>query len=196
MKRVSRRFNKFENNKYSSLPIDMYYDLKSVFENRFCEDGYYDDEVEFKENIESMSSCDNDTMVDDAIMWMADDFGWDDDILEDYREDITIDLAKMATELIKYDDRWNDEVKESRVYSKLRSNKLRNEYRNSKFNYIKIKNESAKMLPDGTMANRVSDVLSSLTRSGWRYPKQAIRKLDSMGILDMSTNFIGFTIIW
>ena len=51
-----------------------------------------------------------------------------------------------------------------------------------------LKNEGAKMLPDGTMVQRVSDVLTGLTGKGWARPREAIRELDRMGILDMATN--------
>lgn len=51
-----------------------------------------------------------------------------------------------------------------------------------------LKNEDIKKLPNGALANRVSDVLSSWADTGSSNPQAAIRKLDRMGILDAATN--------
>ena len=51
-----------------------------------------------------------------------------------------------------------------------------------------LKNEDIKTLPNGDLANRVSDVLSGWADTSSSNPQAAIRKLDRMGILDAATN--------
>ena len=83
-----------------------------------------------------------------------------------------------------WDDDWDDEMDECRGRN-CESRKRRTE---SKRSFRRVRNEDAKRLPNGIMANHVSDVLSSWADTSWSRPKDAIRELDRQGILDAATN--------
>ena len=82
------------------------------------------------------------------------------------------------------DDDWDDEMDECRGRS-CESRKRRTE---SKRSLRRTRNEDVKKLPNGALANRVSDVLSAWADTSWSRPKDAIRELDRKGILDAATN--------
>lgn len=82
------------------------------------------------------------------------------------------------------DDDWDDEIDECRGRS-CESRKRRTE---SKRSLRRARNEDVKKLPNGALANRVSDVLSAWADTSWSRPKDAIRELDRKGILDAATN--------
>lgn len=85
-------------------------DLQSVFDDHLGSEDCYDDEREFKENMFALTQGDNDPAVDSAIMYMSSDFGYDEDLLEDLRDDIADALAKMADDLdLDYDDDDDDD---------------------------------------------------------------------------------------
>lgn len=98
----------------SALRPDMHDDLRTIFDDRFCGSDYFDTNSSFKNNMIAASQGDNDSLVDDAIMWMVDDFGYDEEELNGLRDEIADDLAQMSASLIHdsfgwYDDDWNDD---------------------------------------------------------------------------------------
>lgn len=111
VKKESRRVTRRSKNE-SALRPDMHDDLVTIFDDRFNGPGYYDSMREFKNNIEYMSTGDNDMMVDDAIMWLASDFGYDEAELEDLRDAIAADLAQMAADEIHDWDLWYEDEDE------------------------------------------------------------------------------------
>jgi hypothetical protein len=56
---------------------------------------------------------DNDMMVDDAIMYLANDYGYDEESLEDLRDDIADYIADCADKVYKQED-WEDDWDEDR----------------------------------------------------------------------------------
>jgi hypothetical protein len=53
---------------------------------------------------------------------------------------------------------------------------------------LSVRNEDVKRLPNGTVANRVCDVLAGWAGTGWSRPRDAVRELDRRGILDAAIN--------
>lgn len=80
----------------SALPNDLYLDLADVFDEHFGSEDNYSSARELKDHLFAASQCENDMMVDNAIMYLASDFGYDEDELEDLRNEITDDLAELA----------------------------------------------------------------------------------------------------
>lgn len=180
-------------------------DLRDVFDNRFCGEDYYDSDEEFKENMYSMASGHNDAMVDSAIEWLADDFGYDKFELEDRRGDIKRKLTHMAGDFVEdWGDTWDDDdededdetdeereqreadIKGLAAWAK-RQRQLRG-LESVKQHRRGLRNEGTNVLPNGARANTVADVLSSFTDTPSYKSDRAIAELDAMGILDAATN--------
>lgn len=83
-------------------------DLETVFYDHFANEDNYDSKEDFKNNIEYASNGDNDMMVDDAIMWLASDFNYDEADLEDLRDDIAGKIAEYATDVFDEED-WDED---------------------------------------------------------------------------------------
>ena len=212
-KMISRKSVKNE----AKLKRKMNIDLQEVFVDHLGSRDCYDSERDFKENIFALTQGDNDPAVDSAIMYMSSDFGYDEDLLEDLRDDIADALAEMADDLdLDYgdnedEDDWDDdeadddEDEDDNPYydpndededghynfhywesRKRHARKGKSESR--KINRRNIRNEDIKRLPNGAMANRVSDVLAAWADTGLSRPQDAIRELDRKGILDAAVN--------
>ena len=96
----------------SALPRNMYRDLRSIFEDRFCGEGYFDSLRNFKDHMWALSQGEDDDLVREAIHWMADDFDYDEESLDDYYDEIADDLAQMADDVLHDWDIDDDELDE------------------------------------------------------------------------------------
>lgn len=106
----------------SVLNPTMHEDLLSIFDNRFCGGEYFGSHRSFKDNMQAAAQGNNDQLVDDAIMWLVDDFGYNEEELEELRGEIADDLAEMAGDMIHdYDDWDEDEEYESIKRSRRKS---------------------------------------------------------------------------
>jgi hypothetical protein len=83
-------------------------DLETVFYDHFGNEDNYDSEREFEENMFAACEGANDMMVDDAIMYLANDYGYDEESLEDLRDDIADYIADCADKVYKQED-WEDD---------------------------------------------------------------------------------------
>lgn len=168
-KLLSRKASK--SRKFEGLHPDMLQELQMIFDNHFASPSYYGSRREFQLEMEAMADDANDMMVDDAIMYLANDYGYNEDRLESARDDISDSLSQMARVLL--DDEWDeDDYYESHKRSSRKS----------------VKNEEAKMLPNGAMANRVSDVLSGWAGVSRNDVNGALKALDRAGALDRACN--------
>ena len=206
-KMISRKSVKNE----AKLKRKMNIDLQEVFVDHLGSKDCYDSERDFKENMFALTQGDNDSAVDSAIMYMSSDFGYDEDLLEDLRDDIADALAEMADDLdLDYgddeDDDWEDEDDEDDDnpyydpddededghynfhYWESQKRHARKSKSESKKALRRVRNEDVKKLPNGTLANRVSDVLSAWADTSWSRPRDAIKELDRKGILKAAVN--------
>ena len=209
----SYKFEKTFKNE-SVLPYDIISDLNSVFYDHFGNEDNYSTEREFEENMFAACEGDNDMMVDDAIMYLANDYGHDEEGLQDLRDDIADYIAGCAEKVCKQegwkeewdeeefldiDDEYEDGMDEcrDRNYESRKVIARKAESRKRAVHTSKVesnrplkrtKNEAVKQLPNGMTANNVADVLSGFAGTSWSNPRAAIAKLDRMGILDASTN--------
>ena len=96
-------------------------DLTQIFNDRFCGGDYFGSAKGFKDAMISMSEDNNSEMVDDAIDWLVDDYGYDRDELEGRWDNINSWLVALADDVVvaKDDDwdEWLDECAPSRVES-------------------------------------------------------------------------------
>lgn len=96
----------------SALPYDVISDLNSVFYDHFGNEDNYDSVKEFEENMFAACEGDNDMMVDDAIMYLANDYGHDEEGLEDLRDDIADYIAGCAEKVCEQEgwkEEWDEE---------------------------------------------------------------------------------------
>lgn len=133
-----------------------------------------------------------------CVYWMDNDTAWsvvaelgegadddyDDDMIDDSQDAEDFDMpdwdkADAEDEI--------DECDQSRRPS-LESRIRRLEGAARRMNHRTSKNEDAKRLPNGTIANRVCDVLSAWADTNWGDARGAIRELDRKGILDAAVN--------
>ena len=176
VKKESRNANRRIVKNESALQPNMHEDLLSIFDNRFCGGEYFGSHRNFKDNMWAASQGENDRLVDDAIMWLVDDFGYDEEELEDLRDDIADDLAEMADDMIHDYDDWDEDESEYDESAK------------RSFGRKSVRNEGMKQLPNGMTANRVCDVLATWAGTS-RYDKdKAITELGRRGILTASKN--------
>lgn len=137
-----------------------------------------------------------------CVYWMDNDAAWsvvaelgegadddyDDDMIDDSQDAEDFDMPDWdAADAEDEDDVEMDECDQSRR-SALESRIRRLEGAARKMNRRTIKNEDVKRLPDGSVANRVSDVLAAWAGTSWSRPQDAIRELDRQGILDAAVN--------
>lgn len=98
--------------------------LTQIFDDRFCGGDYFGSARGFKDAMISMSEDNNSEMVDDAIDWLVDDYGYDRSELEDCWDNINSWLVSLADDVVvaKDDDwdEWLDECWSRRVESRNR----------------------------------------------------------------------------
>jgi len=170
-KKESRKINRRKTKNESALRPDMLEDLQSIFSDRFCAD-YFSSMSEFKDNIFAASQGQNDQLVDDAIMWMVEDYDYDEEEMEGLRDEIANDLAQLSDDFIHDFDDWYED----------------DEFESVKRTRKPTRNEDVRRLPNKANADRVCDVLSGWAGTSWHRPQEAIDKLDQEGILENATN--------
>lgn len=109
VKKESRKVNRRKAKNESALRSDIFDALTSVFGDHFSDKGYYSSRRDWFSNLQNAKNYSNDMMVDDAIMWLASDYGYDADLLEDLRDDIADDLAQLADDTLGSADEDDDE---------------------------------------------------------------------------------------
>jgi hypothetical protein len=168
--RLEKLFNSKikKSRKFEGLHPDMLHELQTIFDNHFASPSYYGSKREFQLEMEGMADGANDMMVDDAIIYLVNDYGYNEDRLESARDDIADSLSQMARVLLDGMDEYDESHKRPSRKS--------------------VKNEDAKMMPNGMIANRVSDVLSGWAEVSRNDVNGALKALDRAGALDRACN--------
>lgn len=86
--------------KNESLHQDMMNELHDIFDEHFACEDCYSSRREFILEMEGMADVANDMMVDDAIMYLCNEYGYDEDSLYSFRDDIEDALADMAQSVL------------------------------------------------------------------------------------------------
>ena len=156
------------------IPRGLIADVTDVFNYHFSNPDSYTDYKSFLANIRDAAVCNNDRMIDDIIMYMIDDYDYEEDQLEDLRRDITKVVSYLAEDIL--DDNYYDYDESLHKGSK------------SRLVCNRLKNEDIKQLPNGRMASGVNDVLSSWAGTSSYKSDEAIAKLSRSGILNKAVN--------
>lgn len=114
--------------KNESLDSDLLANLEEVFNDNFALPSYYGSDREFRLEIEAMADSTNDMMVDDAIMYLCDKFGYNARQLEHFRDELANELSILAQRVVDNIDQYASESKKCRLESRIkRLEKLMND---------------------------------------------------------------------